>query len=348
MRRFQARATVTVSPLHRGFALLAAVALIGAQVPLLGAGTPAPAAAAAADCGALEWATSERVQPVRNADAPPPPAITAKAAVVIDGDTGRVLYDLNAHERRAPASTTKIMTAIIALENMSEDAWVVSETNGNEMVGSSIMGLRRGMYIQMRDLLYGLMLPSGNDAAVEIAKNTWGTQERFVEKMNEKVAELGLRDTHFANPHGLDRGEHYSSAYDLAMIGRYAMGNEEFRRIVGARVYELPRPIGYVLQNGNTLLDKYAGADGLKIGWTERAGWTLVASATRDGHRVFVTVLDSQDRDADASALLEWAFTTHQWKPVRSHIEVVMRIMRSIGRPAPLAMIAEACSVRAE
>jgi D-alanyl-D-alanine carboxypeptidase (penicillin-binding protein 5/6) len=326
---------------------MAAIAVIGAQVSLLGAGGPAPAAAAPAGCGALAWAASERIQPVRNADAPPPPPVTAAAAVVIDGESGRVLYDLNAHERRAPASTTKIMTAIIALENVSEDMWVVSDTNGNEMAGSSIMGLRRGMYIQMRDLLYGLMLPSGNDAAIEIAKNTWGTEARFVEKMNEKAAELGLRNTHFENPHGLDRREHYSTAYDLAMIGRYAMRNEEFRRIVASRVYELPRPIGYVLQNGNTLLSKYPGADGLKIGWTERAGWTLVASATRDGHRVFVTVLDSQDRDADASALLEWAFTAHQWKPVRSHIDVVMRIMRGIGRPAPLAMIAEACSVRA-
>ncbi|HXK34099.1 MAG TPA: D-alanyl-D-alanine carboxypeptidase family protein [Dehalococcoidia bacterium] len=336
-----------ISPLHRGMALMAAIALIVAQVSLLSRGEPAPASAAAADCGALAWATAERIQPVRNADAPPPPPVTAAAAVVVDGESGRVLYDLNAHERRAPASTTKIMTAIVALEGVSEDMWVVSDINGDEMVGSSIMGLRRGMYIQMRDLLYGLMLPSGNDAAVEIAKNTWGTEERFVEKMNEKVAELGLGDTHFENPHGLDRREHYSTAYDLAMIGRYAMGNEEFRRIVASRVYELPRPIGYVLQNGNTLLNKYPGADGLKIGWTDRAGWTLVASATRDGHRVFVTVLDSEDRDADASALLEWAFTTHQWKPVRSHIDVVMRIMRGIGRPAPLAMIAEACAVRA-
>lgn len=174
--------------------------------------------------------------PVRIEPTAWPPTITAQAAVVIDSATGRVLYEHNANERRAPASITKIMTAILALETGSEDAWVVSSTDATAMIGSSVMGLRPEMQIQMRELLYGLMLPSGNDAAIEIAKNVDGSELLFVERMNRKVAQLGLANTHFMNPHGLDRRRHYSSAYDMAMIGRYAMQNERFREIASTRV----------------------------------------------------------------------------------------------------------------
>jgi D-alanyl-D-alanine carboxypeptidase len=268
--------------------------------------------------------------PVRPAESTPPPAVSAKAVAVIDGETGRLLYDVGGHERRSPASTTKIMTAILALENADENMETVSQVDGSRMIGSSVMGLRPGVSITMRDLLYGLMLPSGNDAAVEIARNIDGDNAAFVQRMNDKAAAIGLDNTHFVNPHGLDNPDHYSTAYDLAMLGRYSMGNEEFRRIVGTTDYQLAPPSSYGLHNGNSLLAKYPGADGIKIGWTDAAGWTLVGSAERDGHRVFVTVLDSQDRDADAAALLDWAFTTYRWDSLSPKTAATLKMMQRL------------------
>lgn len=281
--------------------------------------------------------------PVRSDDAAPPPAITAESAVAIDAETGRVLYDLRAHERRAPASTTKIMTAILALENIDEDAWVVSDTDARTMIGSSVMGLRPGVYIKMRDLLYGLMLPSGNDAAVEIAKNVDGSVPAFVERMNAKAEELGLQETHFRNPHGLDARDHYSSAYDLAMLGRYAMGNAEFRTIVGTAYYHLEPPSDYDLVNGNTLLTSYPGAEGIKIGWTDRAGWTFVASAVRDGRRVIVALMDSNDRDGDAAALLDWAYGTYSWNEISPRTVRMLQLAQRMGGAEALTRSLTVC-----
>ncbi len=281
--------------------------------------------------------------PVRNGAAAAPPPITAQAAVVVDGATGRVLFEHNANERRAPASVTKIMTAILALETVSEENWTVSSTDATKMRGSSVMGLRTGMYIKMRELLYGLMLPSGNDAAVEIAKNVDGYESEFVERMNRKVDELGLSNTHFMNPHGLDHRRHYSSAYDMAMIGRYAMQNDRFREIAGTRSYRLAPPIDYDLFNGNSLLDTYPDADGIKIGWTNRAGWTLVASAVRDGRRVFVTVLNADDRDGDAAALFDWTFATYTWNQIDPLVTQTLALARRLGLGEPLARSLAVC-----
>jgi serine-type D-Ala-D-Ala carboxypeptidase (penicillin-binding protein 5/6) len=258
------------------------------------------------------------------------PSITAQAAVIMDGDTGRVLYERNAYEHRRPASTTKIMTAIIAIEHGDLERTIVSDVDGSKMPGSSVMGLRPGVRITARDLLYGLLLPSGNDAAVLLAENIDGTVPAFVDEMNRKAAELGLDDTHYENPHGLDAAQHYSTAYDLARLARYAMGNPDFARIVGTVDWHLGMPSDYDLHNGNSLLTTYPGADGVKIGWTERAGWTLVASAVRDGHHLFVTVLDSQDRDADAAALLDWAFASYRWVPL-ADVTGALRLAQRLG-----------------
>jgi D-alanyl-D-alanine carboxypeptidase len=243
-----------------------------------------------------------------------------------------LLYDYGGHERRAPASTTKIMTAILALENADPNMHTVSEVDGSTMVGSSVMGLRPGVDISMNDLVYGLMLPSGNDAALEIARAVDGDRNAFVERMNRKAAELGLDNTHWANPHGLDNPDHYSSAYDLAMLARYSMQNEAFRRVVGTVDYHLAPPSDYDLRNGNSLLTKYPGADGVKIGWTNDAGWTFVASVERDGHRVFVTVLNSADRDADAAALFDWVFSTYRWEPIGAKTAATLKMMHRLGQ----------------
>jgi len=273
-----------------------------------------------------------------------PPAVTARAAVVVDGETGRVLYDLGAHDRLPPASTTKIMTAILALESGADTGGsVVSDIDARWLKGSSVMGLRPGMVLSVRDLLYGLMLPSGNDAAIELAKIVDGSEAAFVDRMNQKARELGLRDTNFVNPHGLDDPNHYSSAYDLAMLARYAMANPQFAELVRTRDYQLSPPSGYVLRNGNSFLQRYPGADGVKIGWTEAAGWTLVASAERDGRRLFATVLNSTDRDADAAALLDWAFQSYQWLTLGPRAQATLRLAQKWGFGGGLVRSLAAC-----
>ncbi|TAK61367.1 MAG: D-alanyl-D-alanine carboxypeptidase [Dehalococcoidia bacterium] len=245
------------------------------------------------------------------------PPVTAAAAVVMDAETGRVLYDLRGHDVMRPASTTKIMTAILALQQLPDlQRVVISDIDATTLVGSSVMGLRPGVPITIQDLLFGLMLPSGNDAAIELAKAVDGDEGRFVQRMNSLARALDLRETHFANPHGLDAPDHYMSAFDLAKLADFAMANPAFAQIVGTRDYHLAPPSDYGLHNGNSMLQSYPGADGVKIGWTEAAGWTLVASATRDGHRLIAVVLNSRDRDADASSLLDWAYRSYQWTPV--------------------------------
>jgi D-alanyl-D-alanine carboxypeptidase (penicillin-binding protein 5/6) len=285
--------------------------------------------------------------PVRDPAAAPPPPITAKAAVVLDAETGRVLYGLDEHYRRSPASTTKIMTAILALENRPLDDLIVAESDALTMsaAGSSVMGLAPGTSISMRDLLYGLMLPSGNDAALDIARAIdSGSVSTFVDRMNAKAADLHLVNTSFRNPHGLSRKGHYSSAYDLAMLTRYAMANEEFRRIVSTQAYHLSPPSDYDLFNGNSLLATYPGADGVKIGWTEQAGWTFVASAVRDGRRVIVTVLHSDDRDADAAALFDWAFTSHRWQTIGPQTAAMLSVFNRFGLGQALGRSLAVCS----
>jgi D-alanyl-D-alanine carboxypeptidase len=161
--------------------------------------------------------------------------------------------------------------------------------------------------MSLLDLLYGLLLPSGNDAAIAIAEGIGGTQEKFVDLMNEKAKSLALDDTHFTNAHGLYDNDLYSSAYDMAMLARYVMENQTLRQIVSSASWQ-PRWDGPPVWNGNRLLGEYAGADGVKIGYTEESQQTIVASATHDGRRIIVSLMRSQDRYTDAERLLDWAF----------------------------------------
>jgi D-alanyl-D-alanine carboxypeptidase len=321
---------------------LLALSILAATLP--GASAQASATALPASCTSpLALSSTASAVPRLRFGATPAPPITAGAAVVVDGESGRVLFDLHAHEQRSPASTTKIMTGILAVERGELDRLVVSETDGSRMLGSSVMGLRAGVPISVRDLLYGLMLPSGNDAALELARAVDGSVPAFVDRMNAKAAELGLRDTQFQNPHGLDGRAHYSSAYDLAMLGRYAMANPEFAAIAASPAWHLAPPSDYDLYNGNSLLARYPGADGIKIGWTNRAGWTLVASAVRDGRRLYVTVLKSADRDGDASALLDWAYASHEWVTITPGTSSLLRLAQRAGVEATVARALSVC-----
>jgi D-alanyl-D-alanine carboxypeptidase len=241
------------------------------------------------------------------------PEVSARAAVVIDDASGAVLYSKDAFTPLPPASTTKVATAIVAIEHGGLETDVTTDVDAAAMPRSSVMGLRPGDTFTVRDLLYGLLLPSGNDAALAIARHVSGSDEAFVGEMNGLLARLGMDGSHFANPHGLGARNHLISARDLAFLERYAMTLPEFRDIIRTYSYQArgSRTIG--LTSSNSLVFAYPGADSAKIGYTRSAGNTLVASASRDGHRIFVVVFNAATRDADAAALLDWAFANHAW-----------------------------------
>jgi D-alanyl-D-alanine carboxypeptidase len=244
-----------------------------------------------------------------------PPPVTAAEVAVVDDDSGLLLYGANPHAREAPASTTKIATAIVTLEHTANlDQTVRVSVNGPAMAaadGSSIMGLSPGQHITIETLLDGLLLPSGNDAAEQLAITVGESRGGFVGWMNSMATdELGLQDTHFVNPSGLDADGHYSSAYDLAQLARRAMREDVIRQIVA-----LPeiRAEGFVMTGHNPLIGVYPGADGVKTGTTDNAGKVLVASATRNGHRVYAVVMHSDDIQADTTKLLDWAWQEFSW-----------------------------------
>lgn len=243
---------------------------------------------------------------------------SAKSAVMIDASSGAVLYSKNPDERLGMASTTKIMTGILALEygNMN-DVYTVSPT-GEWVEGSSIY-LNPNEKITMETLLYGLLLKSGNDAAVAIANHISGSEQAFVKLMNDKALELGLENTRFANPHGLYAEDHYTTAYELAKLAAYAMQNPVFAQIVNTTQYK-EKPIedrdGRVINNANKLISMYAEADGIKPGFTPETGRTLVGSASKNGVRVITVTLDCSDDWTEHKAMFDYAFNNFEQKTI--------------------------------
>ncbi len=238
------------------------------------------------------------------------PFVSARSIAIIEGGCGATIYGREEHLRLPPASLTKIMTAAVAVENASLDTMITSNVDGAAMydtTGSTIMGLTPGMELSLRDLLYGLMLPSGNDAAIAIAEGVAGSEEKFVDLMNQKAESLGLDETNFTNPHGLDHPDLLSSAHDMAMLARYMMQNADLRQVVKTIEWQ-PAWDGPPMWNGNKFIAEYEGADGVKIGYTEESQQTIVASATRGGRQIIASLMRSQDRYADAARLLDWAF----------------------------------------
>ena len=244
----------------------------------------------------------------------PPPHVTAPHVAVLDETSGALLYSIDPFAREAPASITKIATTIVALERQPDIQQVytttVSATNLVACDGSSVMGLEPNDHVTLETLLNGMMLPSGNDAAEQVAYSLAGSRETYVGWMNQRVAALGLRDTHFVTPSGMDADDHYSSAYDMALLSRYAMQNQEFRTLAATKSY-----VGndYYMHNLNPMLYSYDGADGVKIGYTDIAGRTIVASATRDGHRIYVSLMGTRNFTGDCTALFDWIFKTFRW-----------------------------------
>ncbi|HBT20494.1 MAG TPA: D-alanyl-D-alanine carboxypeptidase [Peptococcaceae bacterium] len=239
--------------------------------------------------------------------------IYAEGAVLMDAESGRVLWAKNPHKRLYPASTTKILTAVLAIEKGKLDSTVVVSREAAETEGSAIW-LKEGERLTLEDLLYAVLLSSANDAAEAVAEHIGGTQENFVRMMNEKAKAIGARDSHFENPHGLHEESHYTTAYDLALIARYAMTNSTFEKIVATEKKIIPwegHDWSRLLINKNNLIRNpklFPGADGIKNGYTKAAGNCLVASATRNGMRLIAVVLNAPNATGEVIKLLDYGF----------------------------------------
>lgn len=267
-----------------------------------------------------EVSVTTALYPKKKADASTIPLLSAKSAIVIDVDSQVVVYSQNEEEFYKPASTTKMMTALVGIETYNPQQILTVKTYPVE---GSDMGLVKGEQITFENLLYGMLLNSGNDAAVAIADNYPGGYAAFINRMNEKAKELHLNHTHFQNPDGLEDPNHYSSAIDLARLASIALKNKLFAKVVSTEYKTATDITGtYVhpLHNLNKLLGEFQGTIGVKTGFTEEAGQVLVAAATRQGHTLVSVVMKSDDRFADSEALLNWAFASFSYVQVNPTI----------------------------
>lgn len=257
---------------------------------------------------------------------------SAKSAILYEAETGRILYQKNAEEQREIASTTKIMTALIVCENADLDEIVTVKPEFSGIEGTSIY-LKAGEKISVKTLLYGMMLKSGNDAALALADCVGGSVERFVSMMNMRASELGMQSTHFENPNGLPAEGHVSTALDMAKLASHAMKNDIFRTVVSSKTYSAE---GRAFTNHNKLLKMRDDIDGVKTGYTKAAGRCLVSSCVRDDMRlVAVTLYDPNDWD-DHLNLYDYGFANFSKNTVISEGESVCEIPLANGGKLPL------------
>lgn len=241
-----------------------------------------------------------------------PPEIVGKSAILVDNTTGQVLYEKNSRQRVYPASVTKTLTAIIALEKGNLTDTVVVPPEASDIEGSAI-GMKAGERLSLEDLLYSLLLNSGNDSAVAIACHIGGSASGFIDLMNKKALELGAKDSHFNNSNGLPDEDHYTTAYDFSLITRFAMQNPEFRKIVSTTTKNISRDVPEAqtfLLNHNKLLWNYEGSIGVKTGYTTQAGQCLAAAAVRQDREFITIVFDSEGDNiwSDTTSLLDYGF----------------------------------------
>lgn len=269
------------------------------------------------------------------------PDVKAAAAILVDQGSGRVLFEKDADAKHYPASTTKIMTALLAIESLSTaDSVTASRTAVDVDRDGSNMGILEGEILTVEQLLYGLMVHSANDAANVLAETVSGSIESFVEKMNARAAEIGMSGTHFANPHGYHDDNHYTTARDLSLLAGIAMQNELFAKIVATPVYEIPPTEKYKetrhLSNNNSLINPmkgrkylYSAATGIKTGHTSKAGNCLVSSASKDGTSLICVVLDAPDTDgtnysfADSITLFQYGFDNFKTQTISDTDEIL-------------------------
>ena len=261
--------------------------------------------------------------------------LTAKGAVVMESSSKRVLLEKNMDEKLPMASTTKIMTALIALENTEDlDEVFATDNRAVGIEGTSIY-LKNDEHLSMRHLLLGLMLSSGNDAALAIAYKVGGSVENFVELMNKKVSDLGLHNTHFDNPHGLDSVTHYTSAYDLAYITCEAMKNENFREIVKQKFAQIPGnqecPTRFLRNKHKLLQSDMNGCEGVKTGFTDNARRCCVTSCFRNGMRLVAVVLNCQNMFEESHSMLETCYEQYAFQNLLEPNKYITSIMVENG-----------------
>jgi D-alanyl-D-alanine carboxypeptidase (penicillin-binding protein 5/6) len=239
-----------------------------------------------------------------------PPEQLSNSAVLMEADCGEIIYSRNARDQREPASLAKIATALAVKHNASLTDLVPITVDGWQLTvenNSSTMGLKPGMLLTVEELLWGLLLPSGNDAAIQLGLHLGG-EDRLVDLMSREVQKLGLTDTRLMNPHGLDAPGAYSTPFDMAILGRELLQDPLLSQMVRTQFREEPWHEQGRLWNGNSLLYNYDGAIGIKTGYTEEAGWNIVSAAERDGRTLIVSVFDSTDIYWDSMRLFDWAF----------------------------------------
>ena len=258
--------------------------------------------------------------------------ISAQTAVVIELNTGKVLYSKNAQQKVYPASTTKILTALIALEECNLDDIVTITEKASGVEGSSIY-LEVGEKISYRDLLYGLMLRSGNDAAIAISDSISGSTEKFAEKMNERAKMIGAVNSNFVNPSGLFNENHYTTAYDMALIAREAMKIPEFREIAASKSYVADRGEGKynTFYNKNKVVFEYEGGTGIKIGYTKASGRTLVASSERDGMELICVVMNAHNWFNDSYRLMDYGYEKYELARLASAERILKAVLVNQG-----------------
>jgi D-alanyl-D-alanine carboxypeptidase (penicillin-binding protein 5/6) len=262
-------------------------------------------------------------------------AVNAKAAVVMDVKTGRVLFSKNSESRLPMASTTKIMTTLVAVESGRLKETVKVSNRAANTEGSSIY-LKEGEQITVEELLFGIMLRSGNDASMAVAEHLGGSVQGFVDMMNSKAKEIGAFHTRFANPHGLDNPEHYTTAYDLALITSYALRNEKFAEIVKTKRKTISGPPDVdwdrSMMNKNKMLFQFDGGDGVKTGFTSKAGRCLVSSATRDNWQLCSVVLNCGPMWEESAAILNYGFSNFSKQKVVDSEDVYQKLKVIAGK----------------
>lgn len=255
--------------------------------------------------------------------------VNVPAAVVMDFESGRILYDKNGDEKRPMASLTKIMTSIMLVENCDLDEMIEVPAKAT-WIGGSTVGLKKGDMVSARSLLYGMLLPSGNDCAYTVAIHIGGTIENFANMMTEKAIKIGAKDTSFANPHGLDNENHYTTAKSLAIITRYALNNKYINEVVNTKSATINfGSFSKLLTNTNALLKTYEKADGVKTGFTNGANRCLVASATDDNRRFIAVVLGADTtniRFLAAKDLLEKSFERYKLMDISDYLKHYINI----------------------
>lgn len=268
--------------------------------------------------------------------------LSAASAILMDRESRRVLCEKDAYTKRPMASTTKIMTALLALEKGNMEDMVKTSARAAHVEGSS-MWLAEGETLKLEDMLYGLMLSSGNDAAIAIAEHISGSVEKFAEEMTWKAHEIGAVNTSFKNPSGLDEEGHYTTAYDLALITCYALENEKFAEIVKTKRKTVPwqgHQWDRVLKNHNKLLSMYEGCDGVKTGFTKKTGRCLVSSATRDNWQLVAVTLKAPNDWEDHKKLLDYGFHHYKRKEIIREGEYMKTIPVKGGMIDKISLVA--------